>query len=452
MASNPYVNKVVFGSATLVDLTGTTATADKILTGYGAFGADGAWMDGTATASSGSGVVWQDAQGYIHLSDEGDIELQTKSVTPSESSQLVRPDSGYYALSSVSVGAISSTYVGSGITRRTSSDLTASGATVTVPAGYYSAQATKSVATTTHANPTASVNTSTGLVTASHTQTAGYVTAGTTTGTLQLTTQAAKTITPSTSQQTAVAANRYTTGAVTVAAMPTGTAGTPTATKGTVANHSVSVTPSVTNSTGYITGGTKTGTAVTVSASELVSGSQTITENGTGIDVTNLASINVDVSGGASNVATGTFTTISERGANGSFSIDYSGDGFPISLSVRVDTDETSWISLVSDYDVGQFSAIKCTSEEPSWTTAADTNNCAGVVLAFRYNSSSANYQGKTNAATFIGSQYVPAYIEGCIKFSGSGTTVIYKTGKNGTNYTGLSPDTTYRYTVVYSS
>jgi hypothetical protein len=51
--ANPYVNKVVFGTATLVDLTGTTATADKILQGYGAFGADGAWMDGTAT---GGGV------------------------------------------------------------------------------------------------------------------------------------------------------------------------------------------------------------------------------------------------------------------------------------------------------------------------------------------------------------------------------------------------------------
>jgi hypothetical protein len=51
--ANPYVNKVVFGTATLVDLTGTTATADKIQQGYGAFGADGAWMDGTAT---GGGV------------------------------------------------------------------------------------------------------------------------------------------------------------------------------------------------------------------------------------------------------------------------------------------------------------------------------------------------------------------------------------------------------------
>lgn len=84
---------------------------------------------------------------------------------------------------------------------------------------------------------------------------------------------------------------------VTVGAMPSGTAGTPTATKGSVSNHSVTVTPSVTNSTGYITGGTKTGTAVTVSASELVSGSETKTANGT-YDVTNLAELVVNVSGG----------------------------------------------------------------------------------------------------------------------------------------------------------
>lgn len=79
-----------------------------------------------------------------------------------------------------------------------------------------------------------------------------------------------------------------------------GTAGTPTATKGTVSNHSVSVTPSVTNTTGYITGSTKTGTAVTVSASELVSGSETKTANGT-YDVTNLAELVVNVSGTSKN-------------------------------------------------------------------------------------------------------------------------------------------------------
>ena len=110
-----------------------------------------------------------------------------------------------------------------------------------------------------------------------------------------------KTVTPTTSQQTIQADNGYTgLNTVTVNAMATGTAGTPTATKGAVSNHSVSVTPSVTNTTGYITGSTKTGTAVTVSASELVSGSETKTANGT-YDVTNLASLVVNVGGTSKN-------------------------------------------------------------------------------------------------------------------------------------------------------
>ena len=107
------------------------------------------------------------------------------------------------------------------------------------------------------------------------------------------------TVTPSTSQQTFNASGVDGYKPVTVDAMPSGTAGTPTATKGTVSNHSVSVTPSVTNQTGYITGSTKTGTAVTVSASELVSGSQTVTSNQT-VDVTNLAELVVNVSSGSS--------------------------------------------------------------------------------------------------------------------------------------------------------
>lgn len=212
-------------------------------------------------------------------------------------------------------GADGTDYTGN-IPSKSSSDLTVSGATVTAPAGYYASSATKTVSSGTLISsieytddPSVTVNSSTGVVYVSGglstdvnpVTTSGWIDSSTTipvevgiVGTHQLSTQAAATITPTTSSQTAVAAGKYTTGAVTVAAMPTGTAGTPTATKGTVSNHSVSITPSVTNTTGYITGSTINGTAVTVSASELVSGSQTINQNGT-TDVTNLASVTVAI-------------------------------------------------------------------------------------------------------------------------------------------------------------
>ena len=95
--------------------------------------------------------------------------------------------------------------------------LTASGSTVTASDG--TNKISKSVTTATQATPSISINSS-GLITASATQTAGYVTAGTKSATKQLTVQAAKTITPSSSSQTAVASGRYTTGDVTVAAIP----------------------------------------------------------------------------------------------------------------------------------------------------------------------------------------------------------------------------------------
>ena len=103
------------------------------------------------------------------------------------------------------------------IPRNDSTDLTASGATVTVPAGHYLTSATKSVATATQATPSISVNSSTGLITATATQTAGYVANGTKNSTYQLPFQAAKTVTPSTTSQTAVSSGYYTGGNVTVA-------------------------------------------------------------------------------------------------------------------------------------------------------------------------------------------------------------------------------------------
>lgn len=83
--------------------------------------------------------------------------------------------------------------------------------------------------------------------------------------------------------------------------------GTPVATVGAVTNHAVTVTPSVTNVSGYIQGGTRNGAPVIVSASQLVSGTKSITANGNNIDVTNYEKVNVAVPGGGG----GTYETVS---------------------------------------------------------------------------------------------------------------------------------------------
>ena len=49
MANNEYINKVIYGGNTLIDLTSDTVTADKILSGYTAHAASGAPITGSCT-------------------------------------------------------------------------------------------------------------------------------------------------------------------------------------------------------------------------------------------------------------------------------------------------------------------------------------------------------------------------------------------------------------------
>ena len=267
------------------DVTEYESVSVNVSGGSAVLGTKTITENGTYTASSDSLDGYSEVT--VNVSGGGSTPtLQSKTATPSESQQTITPDSGYDGLSSVTVGAVSSTYVGSGIDRRTSSDLTASGATVTVPAGYYASAASKTVtsgsastpATGITANPTITVDSS-GLITATASASenvtpsvsAGYVSAGTAgtvtvsgSNTQQLSTQAATTITLSTSQQTAVTAGKYTTGAVTVAPIPSN----------------------------YI----------------IPSGNKEITENGTGIDVSQYETVSVSVSGGEANIDTKTAT------------------------------------------------------------------------------------------------------------------------------------------------
>lgn len=65
------VNKVNYGSRTLIDISNTTATADKIAVGYGAYGADGEWMSGTA--EGGQGIHCGTSEPASSLGSDGDL-------------------------------------------------------------------------------------------------------------------------------------------------------------------------------------------------------------------------------------------------------------------------------------------------------------------------------------------------------------------------------------------
>lgn len=155
------------------------------------------------------------------------LQTKTKSYTPTENTitDTITADSGsFLAEADITVAAIPEDYVGSEVPRRDVSDFEYDydAYTITAPDGFYSQDATVTLNTLLHYTPVASIDNSTGLVTATHYQPTGIIVTGeaTTTDTLQLPTQAAATITPTTSQQTAVAANKYTLGAVTVDPIP----------------------------------------------------------------------------------------------------------------------------------------------------------------------------------------------------------------------------------------
>lgn len=146
------------------------------------------------------------------IDQSGQIITGTKAPLPT----LTNPGSAGDLLSGKQLIDQSGNAITGTIPSMGSGNLTASGASIIVPAGYYPSQVSKSVATVTQATPSISVS-SNGLITASATQSAGYVASGTKSATRQLTTQAGKTVTPSRSRQTAVSSGRYTTGTVYVA-------------------------------------------------------------------------------------------------------------------------------------------------------------------------------------------------------------------------------------------
>lgn len=83
----------------------------------------------------GSNAV--DMQGGFVSGGSSGVKLQSKAVSPSESTQTVSPDSGYDGLSKVTVNAISSTYVGSDVTKKSAATYTPKTTDQSIESGQY---------------------------------------------------------------------------------------------------------------------------------------------------------------------------------------------------------------------------------------------------------------------------------------------------------------------------
>lgn len=83
------------------------------------------------------GSTQVDMQGGFVTGGASGTSLQSKTVSPSESAQTIKADYGYDGLSQVTVNAISRTYVGSGVTKKSAATYTPTTSSQTIAASQY---------------------------------------------------------------------------------------------------------------------------------------------------------------------------------------------------------------------------------------------------------------------------------------------------------------------------
>lgn len=83
------------------------------------------------------GSTQVDMQGGFVTGGASGTSLQSKTVSPSESAQTIKADYGYDGLSQVTVNAVSRTYVGSGVTKKSAATYTPGTSDQNIASGQY---------------------------------------------------------------------------------------------------------------------------------------------------------------------------------------------------------------------------------------------------------------------------------------------------------------------------
>jgi len=440
-----------------------------------------------SVTSNGTKDVTSYASINVNVPTGSSIINQDKTIEPSESEQYITADSGYTGLGMVTVEAISSTYVGSNITRQAAKTVTPTTSSQTaVGSGIYTTGAiTVAAIPSSYIIPSGNkeiTSNGTNIDVSSYATVSVAVSGGGTTINNQN-----KTVTPSTSQQSVTYDSGYTgLGTVTVNAMPTGTTTSPTSISGTSATVStgtntltltktISVTPRVTTA-GYVSAGTAGNSSVSLTASVTTKAAATITPGtsnqtiASGTYLTGTQTISGDANLVAGNIKSGTSifgVTGTYEGSGGGGGGDTEGVQIGTKSATRTSTTTLQFtglsgqptsFSIISDDDIAtnntpQVAAVSYDGTTCHGQTITNTNNAQ---VSYTSTTLTQNYSNGTLTITASGAEFPNVLYNLTYSYNGSSSdvrTADVQVGSGATSitFTGLSGEPSY-FSCIFKS